>query len=253
MKMTGLGISILVVVAMLFMFTGAAAQTGKFNVAMTGRSVMDMWFRHMNLPSFLNRLSIYKNWPLSYKKYEKESLVMEYVAVPPPHRNYKPGVNEFGNEMFSEVKKILATDRHDALLFKFCFVDFGDKSIDTEKAANERFEELVKLTMKVHDLTRSKKRVLILGNSLPSLTPGQYAQGIRLRYNAWVGEYAAKNANDVVMIDLYTPLVDIEGRLKREYSVNLSESDSHPNALGFKALEKELFTKIDLARKTARK
>lgn len=49
---------------------------------------------------------------------------------------------------------------------------------------------------------------------------------------------------DVVKIDLFSGLVDSEGRMKREFSVDIKESDSHPNAEAFKVLEKELFSKL---------
>ena len=216
---------------------------GNYSVAMAGRSVMGMWFRYWNIPSILNKLSIYKPWPVPFKKYQKGGVFLEYIPMEPPHRGVKDKGYEFGQEMYRTLKQQIDGKKYDALFFKYCFVEFDDRSIISKEKADKRFDEMTLLAKKVHKLAVEKKMKLILGNSLPSLKPGKFNQELRYRFNDWVDEYSSEN-KDVVMLDLFNPLIDSSGKLKEKYSIDLEDSDPHPNMEAFELVEEQLFHKI---------
>ena len=245
----GLIIISAIVFGLLYMPKFFYSPKGKYAVAMGGRSVMDMWFRYWNIPGILNKLSIYKPWPIPYKKYQEDDTYFEYMPLEAPHRNMKEKGYEFGHEMYRSLVQRLDGKRYDALLFKFCFVDFGDKSITTREKADKRFDEMISLTKKVHKLASEREMKLILGNSLPTLKPGPFSLELRRKYNDWVDEYEKGN-EDVVEIDLFGTLADNNGRLNEEYSINLGDLDSHPNMKAFELLEEQLFHKIQQIKQT---
>ena len=222
-----------------FMYT----PKGNYAVAMGGRSVMGMWFRYWNIPSILNKLSIYKPWPIPFKKYQKGDVFLEYIPMEPPHRGVKNKGYEFGQEMYRTLKQQIDEKKYDAVLFKYCFVEFDSRSITSKEKADKRFDELTFLAKKVHKLAGDKKMKLILGNSLPSLKTGEFNQKLRYRFNDWVDEYSNEN-KDVVMLDLFNPLIDSSGKLKEKYSIDLEDSDPHPNMKAFELVEEQLFHKI---------
>lgn len=223
-----------------FMYT----PKGNYSVAMGGRSVMGMWFRYWNIPSILNKLSIYKPWPIPFKKYQNEGIFLEYIPMEPPHRGVKDKGYEFGQEMYRTLKQQIDGKKYDAVLFKYCFVEFDSRSITSKEKADKRYDKLTLLAKKVHKLAGEKKMKLILGNSIPSLKIGKFNQELRYRFNDWVDEYSNEN-KDVVMLDLFNPLIDSSGKLKEKYSINLEDSDSHPNMEAFELLDKQLFRKIN--------
>ena len=50
--------------------------------------------------------------------------------------------------------------------------------------------------------------------------------------------------SDVTQIDLFGILSDEHGKLRKDYSVDLEDSDSHPNRKAFKSLDEDLFFKL---------
>jgi hypothetical protein len=220
----------------------------KYTVAMAGRSVMDMWFRYWNIPKVLNSISVYKPWPIPYNQYQRGDFYFEYIRLSSPRKNVdKPGV-EYGQEMFRTLVNQINGREYNAVLFKFCFVDFGDKSLTSPENVNERFQKMSSLAKKVHNFAKNMNMKLLLPNSLPALKPGVYGQELRYKYNTWVDEYSAQEA-DVIKIELFGTLTDQEGKLKPEFSVDLDSVDPHPNMQAFRLLEKELFNKMDLIAK----
>jgi hypothetical protein len=51
------------------------------------------------------------------------------------------------------------------------------------------------------------------------------------------------------MIDLYNNLIDDNGKLKHEYSLEPDDNDSHINMTAFSVLEKEFMSKIQKLKK----
>ncbi len=242
--LTGTIVVILVIIAtIIYVPKLTYSAKGNYAVAMGGRSVMGMWFRYWNIPSILNKLSIYKPWPIPFKKYQKGDVFLEYIPMEAPHRGVKDKGYEFGQEMYRTLKQQIDGKKYDAVLFKYCFVEFDSRSITSKEKADKRFDEMTLLAKKVHKLAGEKKMKLILGNSLPSLKPGEFNQKLRYRFNDWVEEYSNEN-KDVVMLDLFNPLIDSSGKLKEKYSIDLEDSDPHPNMEAFELLDKQLFRKI---------
>ncbi len=208
---------------------------------MGGRSVMDMWFRYWNLPGVLNKISVYKKWPIPYKKYQLKEFYFEYIPVCAPHQGFDKPNYEYGKAMFESLSEGIGHRKFNALLFKFCFVDFGVKSIENIEG---KVESLILLVKKAYEYTQRNKMDLLLCNSLPVMNPGPYDQEVRYRFNKWVDEFQ-KEKQDVVKIDLFGILTDEKGKLKKEFSVEPEESDSHPNMNAFKILTEHLLQRIN--------
>jgi hypothetical protein len=210
----------------------------KVSILMAGRSTTDLWFRYWNLPGILNKISVWRNWPLPYKKYAENGYYFEYFSVPAPKKSEEPN-GYFGQAMYQRIVDQLKANKYNILSFKYCFVDFGDNSITSQDEAEQRFSNLTSLVEKVHNLAREKNMKLLLYTALPSFQPGEYAQMLRIKFNRWIEDYSKSN-DDVFMVDLYKNLTDDEGKLKAEYSVDPSDSDSHMNMASFFNIDKEL-------------
>jgi len=63
-----------------------------------------------------------------------------------------------------------------------------------------------------------------------------------------VTSYGLQN-KDVVVVDLYKPLMDAEGKLQLQYA--RAPNDDHVNWKGFRRLDKELFKGLDALFKTS--
>lgn len=199
---------------------------------MTGRSVMDLWFKHWNWPLILNKKGVYRQWPIPYKKYVRNDIYLQYIPI------NAPCGESFGKGTLDSIRSQVDNARFDALFFKYCFVDFGDKSLKNEFACSKRFENMISLIVKIHRYARKEGMLLILGNALPTLTPGEFGQKLRIQFNRWVSEYASKN-HDVVTFDLFNILSDKDGKLRSDFA--RASYDSHPNNKAFKELDKEFF------------
>ncbi len=214
---------------------------GRYTVAMAGRSVMDQWFKYRNWPALLSQHAVYRPWPIPYKKYVKDGLYLEYIPMEDPGAKGEYG---YGEKMLESIRRQLEGRKFDALFFKFCFVDFGDKSVNDEAALRNRLNQMTSLVGRVHAYTQERKMRLILGNALPAQKPGRYAQQLRIEFNKWVERYAASN-QDVAVFDFFHPLTGATGVLRKEFARELSDpSDSHLNNVAYEDLEKRLFIKL---------
>lgn len=216
---------------------------GKYSVAMAGRSVTQQWFKRRRLPSVLNNISIWREWPIPYNKHQEGDVYYERIAIPSPQKNRKKQDYLYGQETYKTLKEVIKSSKFDALFYKFCFVDFGDNSIKDQESEEQRFLNMTDLVRKIHTLTKMKNMKMILGNALPTLTPGEYGQELRLRYNHWAKDYTNKN-EDMILMDLYGTLSDKNGQLNKKYSLDLSDMDSHLNQDAYTLLENELSIKI---------
>lgn len=220
----------------------------KYKVAMAGRSVTEQWFRRRTLPSILNKISIWREWPIPYDKYSDDGIYYERIAIPSPTKNReKPGY-VYGGESYKEIVGGLSHEKYDALMFKFCFVDFDDGRIKNSDDVQNRFNEMTGFAKKIHGLARARGIKLVLGNAMPTLAPSQYGQSLRRKYNQWLNDYAS-HETDVVIVDLFGFLADDQGKLRKEYSFDLSDNDSHLNEVADKLYGESLKKAIGQVRK----
>ncbi len=216
---------------------------GEYRVAMAGRSVMGHWFKFWNFPDLLSRYAIYLPWPVSYKEYAKDGHRFEYIRIVPPDAGQRGP--SYGRETLASLRRQVEGKRYDTLFFKFCFVDFRDKRLKDEKTKKELFEGMRSLVGHVHAFARGEKASLILGNALPVLRAGEYAQQLRKEYNEWVGKYADGNT-DTSVFDFFGLLSNENGMLKSDLARNAF--DSHLNRKAYAILEKELFSRLSALR-----
>lgn len=224
----------------------------KYKVAMAGQSVTDHWFRRRVLPSVLNDISIWRQWPIPYDKYSRDGIYYQRIVLLPPAKNRRKPSYEYGAEDYKIIENKLYQENFDALMFKFCFTDFDDRTIQSTSDEQTRFEEMTKLVKRIHGLTRERGIKLILGNTLPSLTPSPHAQDLRRKYNEWLDSYVSGKP-DVVKLDLFGTLADAEGRLREEFSLDLSDHDSHLNKHAYTLLEQKLRDTVNGLRETGNK
>ena len=227
----------------------AITPDNKFKVLMAGRSTTDILFRHWNIPETVNKISIWKEWPIPRTRYQKDDVFFEYAAIAEPHRGVKKKGYPYGQEMVRDIEKKLESSdvKYDAMMFKFCFVDFGDSNVNSDEQANKKMEDMKSIIKNVHGIAQKNKMKLLLGNSLPVLEPGVYAQKVRTGLNAWLVEYQ-KQQPDVQVVDLFGQLANEEGKLRPEFSLDLSDKDNHPSMEAYKGVEEELFKKVNITR-----
>lgn len=243
-KISVLWLSLIIVGAMTTFYLPRIlyASPDKFTIAMGGRSIMDQWFRFWNIPVILNKISVYKPWPIPYKKYVRDGIYLEYVPIAAPHKNVKQGLT-YGQEMYDSLVKQVSGKKFDAVFFKFCFVDFDDRSITSDKAVETRLAQMTALIEMVYVYTQEQNIKLLLGNALPSLKPEVYAQQLRIQFNQWIKEYTNSH-HDITIIDMYGILTDATGALKPDLA--LDATDSHLNEKAYRLLDQELFSKIKM-------
>lgn len=221
---------------------------GKYTVLMSGRSVTEQMFRRWELPGILNRLSIWRDWYIPFSEHVDGDKYFQQLPTPSPTTNYnKPGY-EYGKVTLDTITGALNKEKYNAMMFELCFVDFRDKSLKSDEDAEQLYNHITSLVQRVHDITKQHNTKLILPDALPVLDPGVHAQQVRMKYNQWVADYE-KNNNDVVKLNLFDRLTDTEGKLKREYSIDLSDNDSHLNTEANSILANELMTAIDRLKK----
>jgi hypothetical protein len=216
---------------------------GKYRVAMAGRSVMGHWFKFWNFPEMLSRYAIYFPWPIPYRVYTKGPYRLEYIQIVPPN----PDRADFfyGKETLSSLRAQVGGKRYDAVFFKLCFVDFRDRKLNDEITMQKLFDCMKTLISDVQAFAREEKASLILGNALPVLKPGKYAQRLRREYNEWIGEYAGKSG-DIAVFDLFGLLADDQGSLRTDLARN--PFDPHLNRKAYSILEKELDIRLSEVR-----
>ena len=212
---------------------------GECRVAMAGRSVMGHWFKFWNFPDILSRYAIYFPWPVPYKEYVKDGYRLEYIRISPPHAGR--GTPFFGQETLASLRGQVEGKRYDVLFFKLCFVDFRDKNLQDERTKEELFEGMKSLIEQVHAFARGEKANLVLGNALPVLKAGEYAQRLRREYNEWISGYAGRNP-DTSVFDFFGLLSDETGKLIPNLARNAF--DPHLNKKAYTILEKELFSRL---------
>jgi hypothetical protein len=216
---------------------------GKYRVAMAGRSVMGHWFKFWNFPEMLSRYAIYFPWPIPYRVHTKGPYRLEYIRIVPPN----PDRADFfyGKETLSSLRAQVGGKRYDAVFFKLCFVDFRDRKLNDEITMQKLFDCMKTLISDVQAFAREEKASLILGNALPVLKPGKYAQRLRREYNEWIGEYAGKSG-DIAVFDLFGLLADDQGSLRTDLARN--PFDPHLNRKAYSILEKELDIRLSEVR-----
>jgi hypothetical protein len=216
---------------------------GKYRVAMAGRSVMGHWFKFWNFPEILSRYAIYFPWPIPYRVHTKGPYRLEYVRIVPPDPDQANP--SYGKETLSSLRAQVGGKRYDAVFFKLCFVDFRDRKLNDEITMQKLFDGMKTLISGVQAFAREEKASLILGNALPVLKPGKYAQRLRREYNEWIGEYAGRSG-DIAVFDLFGLLADDQGSLRTDLARN--PFDPHLNKKAYSILEKELDIRLSEVR-----
>jgi hypothetical protein len=222
---------------------GTGGTDGKFRVAMAGRSVMGHWFKFWNFPEMLSRYAIYFPWPIPYQVHTKGPYRLEYVRIVPP--DPERADPSYGKETLSSLRAQVGGKRYDAMFFKLCFVDFRDRKLKDGITMQKLFDGMKSLISDVHAFAREEKAKLILGNALPVLKPGEYAQRLRREYNEWIGEYAGRSS-DIAVFDLFGLLADDRGILRTDLARN--PFDPHLNKKAYSILEKELDVRLSEVR-----
>ena len=217
------------------MTRGAGGTDGDFRVAMAGRSVMGHWFKFWNFPEMLSRYAIYFPWPIPYQVRVKGRYRLEYVRIVPPNPDHANP--SYGKKTLSSLRAQVGGKRYNAVFFKLCFVDFRDRKLKDEITKQKLFDGMKSLITDVHAFAREERAKLILGNALPVLKPGEYAQRLRREYNEWIGE-CAERSGDIAVFDFFGLLSDDKGTLRADLARNLF--DPHLNKKAYSILEKEL-------------
>ena len=207
----------------------------KISIAMTGRSTMQLWFKHWNWPYPLRIKTTYKNWPIKYEKYSWNNLFLEYHGISGPKSNSadKP----FGHDMLNDFESVLDSKKYDIAFFKYCFVDFKVKEDTTE----QRYNNLIKTVKDAYKATQKRGMKMIAGTALPLTNSNDATVQLQKRYNTWLTEFS-ETKNDLYVFDLYTPLVDDNGKLKAE--LERGDGDPHFNDKAYSILDKSFFDKI---------
>ncbi len=219
---------------------------GPCRVAMAGRSVMGHWFKFWNFPDLLSRYAIYVPWPIPYERHEKNGFRFHYVRIDPPDPGAAPA--RYGEETLASLRRQVEGKGYDALFFKLCFVDFRDRKLNSESEKKHLFEGMRSLIGNVHAFARGEKSKLLIGNALPVLRPGEYAQQLRREYNEWIGEYALRNP-DTIVFDFFGMLSNENGLLRREMARNAF--DSHLNREAYAILDTALLSRLSALLPTA--
>jgi hypothetical protein len=196
---------------------------------------MALWFKHWNWPYLLRIKMTYKPWPISYRKYTRGTLYLEYLPLDGP-KGEDPAM-AFGEKMLKSFEAGLERGKYDAAFFKFCYVDFPV----SEQEWQARFNDLTRTVVAAHEITRKRKIKLIIGNSLPLQKPSKATLQLQKKYNVWLQEFAMTNT-DIMVFDLFGILTDKNGRLKDELA--RSEDDNHPNDSAFSLLDKAFFNEV---------
>lgn len=208
----------------------------RVKILMCGRSTMAFWFKHWNWPYPLRIKTTYKPWPISYHKYARGKLYLEYFRLAGP-RSKDPNV-QFGENMLKAFEAGLDRNQYDAAFFKFCFVDFRVRNGE-RKALSDNLKNTI---LKAQEMTSKRKMKLIVGNALPLLEPNDATLHLQKEYNAWLEQFASSH-DDVLMFDLFGPLTDSRGRLKIEFAH--AKDDQHPGERAYSLLDKTFFKEIE--------
>ncbi len=211
------------------------APEGKYRIAMVGRSVMGQWFRYWNWPSLLRRQAMRFGVPIPHSHYVKDGCYLDYVEIAPPSEDAER--SGFGSRTMQSLRERVSGGSHDALFFKFCFVDFGDRSVRSEADRDAHLARLQKLTREVHEFAKAQKIRLVLGNALPVLDGGAKGQEVRKAYNRWLAEYAKSNP-DILVFDFFGPLSEGSDTLSTANAV--SPTNSHLSCRAYRLLDKGL-------------
>ncbi len=230
-----LSIAVAGAIAFGLLFRGHDVDTNRtIRVAMTGRSTMELWFKHWNWPLPLRYRFTYRHWPIPYERRRAGDLLLEYRKLAPPGAADSP---DWGAPMTAAFDRVLATERFDAAFFKFCFVDFPI-------APNQREGRLLAMqrtVRAVHETCRRRGVRLILGNAIPVADPSKDTLELERDFNGWLDGFAREN-DDVVVFDMFGHLADAQGNLP--IGLRRGADDAHPNDGAFGILDEEFFSKI---------
>lgn len=208
----------------------------KEKVIMFGRSTMSLWFKHWNWPYPLRIKTTYKPWPIPYKKYSNKNVFYQYYPMNDP--TSQNNEMEFGENMLKSVERGLNAENYDAAFFKFCFVDFRV----VEDTKDLRYEMLKNIVWNVYNKVSRKNMKLIIGNALPLPKPNSATLELQLKYNKWLNKFA-KDKDDVIIFDLFTPLTNGNGELNM--ALSHAKGDHHPGEKAFAILDDSFFETVN--------
>jgi hypothetical protein len=185
-------------------------------VYMLGRSVMAGWFSH---------------WGGS--PYARGRFTLEYHPVQPP-----PDIVASAQAIIDS----LTLCDEPVLFFKLCFLDFvGGDSL----AAQQNLDRNVGYVDSVYTAATGRGLKMIVGNALPKVADStdRWLVWNHLQYNQRLLDLAAQHPSTLSVFDLYSVLADSAGSLNPAYAT--SPSDSHPNDVGYTALDSLFFPFLD--------
>jgi hypothetical protein len=228
----------------LFIVSGAYVSTrplfytpkDKVRILMCGRSTMGLWFKHWNWPYPLRIKTTYKPWPIPYKIFANNKLYLKYCELSGP-RSKDKGV-PFGESMIKSFEDGLKLDKYSGAFFKFCYVDYP---VNSSKEKEERLSDLKNVITRVHSITHARGMKLVVGNAMPLMKPTSDTVQLQNEFNKWLIEFT-KDKKDMMILDMYKPFVDKDGKLRREMA--RSEDDTHLGEKAFQLLDKSFFTEI---------
>lgn len=197
-------------------FTTGDSTAALVQVYMLGRSVMGGWFQH---------------WGADPYDYDRFTLSYHQVETPP----------DIVGSVVAIVDSVPVT-QNPAIFFKLCFADFaGGDSL----TAQGNLDRNLGYVLEVYDTVVTRRGLrLILGNALPQVSRNTDSWLVwnHRQYNRYLNDFAAPHSN-VKVYDLYGPLTDSSGNLRPEYASD--PDDSHPNDLGYAALDSTFFSFLD--------
>lgn len=201
-----------------FRFTTGASVRLATLLHLFGRSVLEAWFYHWGWDGEAAT-------PVSRSRFK---MFHHYLAGPEGD-----GVNTIA-DFRAQVNEFSVADSP-VVFFKLCFIDFagGDSA---EAQAN--LARNTRLVDSLAAIVAGRGLRLIVGNALPK-TESEHDAWLgwnHLRYNAHLAALAQANPGRVFVLDLYGTLTDpATGCIRHQYRTG--ESDAHPNAAGYWALD----------------
>jgi Bacterial Ig-like domain len=199
-----------------FSFSTGDSSARSTRVHMMGRSVMAGWFSH---------------WGAETCAHGRFTLIHHVLESPP----------DIVASACAIVDGIPA-DENPIVFFKLCFVDFEGGDSATAQANLDRNLDYV--TQVYDSVVTGHGLRLIVGNALPQVSgaTNDWLVWNHRQYNQRLLQFAAAHPR-VRIFDFYSVLSNAGGALKPEYAT--SSEDSHPNDLGYSALDPWFFSFLE--------